>query len=286
MIKAKSIVLSAVFPGSKKGPDGIRHALELLVPWGIGTIEYYNTDVSTDRMAALMEGKRSIFLAGARQKAENLNPCSLDRVVREKAVTGLGECFHYARQAGAAAVMLSSGARPANEKDDAECLKLLADSLSRLHEFEPQLPILLEPGDRDVEYRHLLGPTTWAVDFTLRCRNQGIPLGLIFDMSHAAQLGEELGEAWSKARPVCDHVHFANCVLKKNTPLYGDKHPFFEVPDGEYTHKDAQSFLSVLKNESESLTVSIEMICPQDEQEEVFFHRLTADNGWFFNFSL
>jgi len=282
MIKAKSFVLSAAFPGSKKGIDSIRQALDLLAPWGIDTIEYYNADVSPDRIAALMYGKRSVFLAGARQKMENLNPCSLDRNIREKAITGLGECFHYARQAGSAAVMLSSGVRPANEKDDAECLALLMDSLNRLHELEPDLPILLEPGDRDVEYRHLLGPTARAAEFTFACRNQGIPLGLIFDMSHAAQLGEVLEEAWNKARPVCDHVHFANCVLKKNSPLYGDKHPFFDVPDGVYTHKDAQDFLALLKNEKNSLTAGLEIICSTGEDERIFFNSITAAHCWFF----
>jgi hypothetical protein len=282
MIKSKSFVLSATFPGSKKGIDGIRHALELLAPWEIDTIEYYNTSVSPDRIAALMQGKQSIFLSGSRQKTENLNPCSLNRDIREKAIAGLGECFHYARQAGATAVMLSSGGRPASEKDDAECLNLLIDSLSRLHKLEPDLPILLEPGDRDVEYRHLLGPTEWAVEFTYRCRNQGIPLGLIFDISHVAQLGEDLEAAWNKARPVCNHVHLANCVLEKNSALYGDKHPLFEVPDGVYTHKDAQKFLALLENEREALTVSLEMICPQDEQEDSFFSRLLTDTKWFF----
>jgi sugar phosphate isomerase/epimerase len=282
MIKARSFVLSAAFPGSKKGTDGIRRALDLLAPWEIDTIEYYSADVSPDRIAALMRGKSSIFLAGARQKTENLNLCSLDRNIREKAITGLEECFHYARQAGAVAVMLSSGVRPANEKDDPECLALLTDSINRLHELEPDLPILLEPGDRDVEYRHLLGSTALSVEFTCVCRNLGIPLGLIFDMSHAAQLGENLEEAWIKAKPVCNHVHFANCVLKKDSPLYGDKHPFFEVPDGVYTHKDAQNFYALLQNEQIPLTASLEIICPAGEEEHTFFNRIIANHPWFF----
>ena len=283
MINSKSFVLSASFPGSKSGIDGIRSALEQLAPWGIDTIEYYNADVSPDRIVALMQGKQSIFLAGARQKMENLNPCSLDRGVREEAIAGLGDCFHYARQAGASAVMLSSGGRPENEGDDAECLRLLMDSLCCLHELEPDLPILLEPGDRDVEYRHLLGPTALAVDFASRCRTQGIPLGLIFDMSHIAQLGENLERAWNEAWRVCDHIHFANCVLKRNSPIYGDKHPFFEVPDGVYTHKDAQSFLALLQNEENSLTVGLEIICPPGEDEHAFFDRIITTHPWFFS---
>ena len=283
MITEKSFVLPATFPGSKLGEDGLRSVLEQLFPLGINTIEYYNVNVSPDRISEMMQGKRSIFLAGTRQKAENLIPCSLERDVREKAVTGLGECFHIARQAGASAVMLSSGKRPEDEKDDDECMKVLIDSLGRLHELEPELPILLENGDRDVEYRHLLGPTEWTVDFIKRCRNQGIPLGLVFDMSHAAQLGEDLLKAWGVGRTVCSNVHLANCILKKNHPLYGDKHPFFDVPDGVYTGNDALNFIALLQKEKAPLTVSLEIICPAGEDEREFFERIKALHPWFFS---
>ena len=283
MITAKSFVLSASFPSVKSGIDGFRSALEQLASLNIDTIEYYNADVSPDRIASLLHGKKSIFLAGTRQKIENLNPCSLDISIREKAIAGVTECFRYARQAGAYAVMFSSGVRPDNEKDDAECLNLLLDSLSRVHKLEPDLIFLLEPGDRDVEYRHLLGPTEWAVDFALRCRNQGIPLELVLDMSHIAQLGENLEEAWNKSRPVCSHVHFANCVLDKNSPIYGDKHPFFEVPNGVYTHKDGQNFMALLQKEKNSITAGLEIICPPGEDERAFCDRLNAAHSWFFH---
>jgi hypothetical protein len=133
-----------------------------------------------------------------------------------------------------------------------------------------------------MEYRHLLGPTAWAADFCSACRNQGIPLGLVLDMSHAAQWREDREEAWNKARPVCNHVHFANSILKKDSPLYGDKHPFFEVPDGVYTHKDAQNFYAKLQNEQIPITASLEIICPAGEEETTFFNRIVANHPWFF----
>ena len=282
MIKARSFVLSASFPSSKTGMDGMKAALEQLAPWGIDTIEYYVSGVSPEDIGTLLQGKQSIFLAGARQKMENLNPSSPDRGIRESAIAGLKECFHFARRAGASAVMISSGVRPDDEKKDSECIEILAESLSRLHKMEPDMPVLLESGDRDVEYRHLLGPTSWTVDFALRCRSQGIPLGLVFDISHIAQLGENPEEAWNKARAVCNHVHFANCVLDKKSPIYGDKHPFFGIPGGVYTHNDAQNFLALLKNEENAITISLEIICPTGENERAFFNSITAAHSWFF----
>jgi sugar phosphate isomerase/epimerase len=283
MVNSKSFVLSASFPGSKKGYEGLKKALDATAPYHFTTLEYYSEGVSADKVSLLMDGRRSIFLAGARQKAAGLNPCALDKDVRGKAVAELGECFRFARQAGAAALMLSSGPRPEHETDDPQCLLYLEDSLEKLHKLEPDLPILLEPGDRDVEYRHLLGYTPVSVEFAAACRGDGLPLGLIFDTSHVAQLGEDLGAAWTAARPYCDHVHLANCVLEKQHPLYGDKHPFFGVPGGVYTHQDACGFLSVLREDPLPLTVSLEVICPLNEAEDSFFSRLLSDTGWFFD---
>lgn len=283
MVKDRSFVISAILPSSKSGPEGLKKALDLLSPFDYSTVEYYCQNISPDQAAALLGGKRSIFLAGARQKGEGLNPCSLDREERERAVKSLSECFHFAQQAGACAVMLSSGQRPDNEKDDAEALKVLAGSLERLHNAEPCLPILLEPGDRDVEYRHLLGYSPVAADFAASCRGSGLPFSLILDISHAAQLGEDPYESWRILKPYCDQVHLANCILDKSLPLYGDKHPFFEVPGGVYTHNDARDFLSFLQQEALPLTVSLEMICPPNEDETAFFSRLVQDTAWFFS---
>jgi sugar phosphate isomerase/epimerase len=282
-LKEKSFVLSAAFPGSKRGLKGLRRALDLLAPYRFSAIEYYCEEVSPGQAAALLAGKTSVFLAGARQKMAGLNPCALDRETREKAVAELGECFHFAREAGAAAVMLSSGSRPPGEADDALCLAYLADSLHRLHRVEPELPMLLEPGDRDVEYRQLLGPSRWSADFAAARRKEGLPLALIFDMSHAAQLGEHLETAWDTVKPCCDHIHLANCVLEKNSPIYGDKHPFFGIPQGVYSHQRARDFLARLVNDPRPLRVSLEMICPPGEREDDFFARLAADTGWFFS---
>jgi sugar phosphate isomerase/epimerase len=283
MVNSKSFVLSASFPGSKKGCGGLKKALDTIAPYHFTTIEYYSQDVSAGKVARLMEGRRSIFLAGALQKAAGLNPCALDKDIRGKAVAELGECFRFARQAGAGALMLSSGPRPEHEADDPQCLLYLADSLEKLHKLEPGLPILLEPGDRDVEYRHLLGYTPVSVEFAAARRRDGLPLGLVFDISHVAQLGEDLGAAWAAARPYCDHVHLANCVLERRHPLYGDKHPFFGIPGGVYSHQDARGFLSVLRKDPLPLTVSLEVICPPNEPEERFFPRLLSDTGWFFD---
>lgn len=283
MIRETSLVLSAAFPSSKSREDGLAEALAQIEPYGVACVEYYCEGCKPERVRSLLDGISGIFLAGARQKAMNLNPSSRDADVREFAVRQMEECFHFARETGARAVMMSSGTRPENERDDTECLKHLEDSIFRLHRTEPDLEILLEPGDRDVEYRHLVGPTPMAVALARKLRENGAPVGLLFDMSHVAQLGEELYQAWDAAKDVCGHVHLANCVLERESPIYGDKHPFFGVEAGVYSHHEARAFFSKLEEEPFPMTVGLEMICSELDEKE-FFRRLAKDTSWFFDF--
>lgn len=280
----KSLVLSAVFPSSRTGPAGLERALGCIAPYGIRTVEYYCEGGSPGDVSGLLRGKRSVFLGGARQKALDLNPCSFEREERELAVGQLAECIRFAHEAGADAFMLSSGRRPSRREDDRACLELLEDSILRIHRAQPELRILLEPGDRDVEFRQLVGPTGMAADLVRSLRGKGVPAGLIFDISHAAQLGEDLETAWAAARPVCGHVHLANCVLDRGSPLYGDRHPFFGVKGGVYRHEDARRFLRLLEGEPEPVTVGLEMICPGGD-EEAFFRALADDTRWFFEYA-
>ena len=280
MISGKSFVLSASFPASVSGEDGLRAAIQTIAPYGFSVVEYYSEGCGPERVKTLMGGRRSIFLAGARQKAQGLSLCTPDESERLRAVKELSECMCFALRAGAEAVLISSGGRPAMDEDEPRCLGLLRDSILRLHEAVPDMKLLLEPGDRDIEYRQLIGSTDVAVKF-LKALPKQVPLELTFDMSHAAQLGEDLSSAWDAAKDYCSHVHLANCVLKQGAPLYGDKHPFFGIRDGVYSHDDAKAFFSRLAEDARPVIVGIEMICSKESQAG-FFERLVADAGWFF----
>jgi len=58
------------------------------------------------------------------------------------------------------------------------------------------MEILLEPGDRDVEYRYLIGHTDMAVSFIEGVRSEVPCIGLVFDISHIAQLNEDIYSSW------------------------------------------------------------------------------------------
>ena len=277
----KSIVLSATFPSSKTGAAGLEKALAILEPYNLPVIEYYVEDCGADQARALLEGRESIFLSGALQKQKGLNPSSLDPAQRKTAVELLVESMRFAEQAGAKSVLVNSGPRPSDEKKDEQCLAYLMESLCQLHYAVKGLGILLEPGDREVEYHHLIGHTPVATQFIQDAR-RGIPdIGIVFDTSHIPQLGEELYTAWEIAKQVCTHVHLANCSLVAGSPYYGDKHPPFGIPDGIYSHEDMLRFYNFLGEGDPSMTSGIEIIL-QGNSEKDFFERIARETQWFF----
>jgi hypothetical protein len=72
-----------------------------------------------------------------------------------------------------------------------------------------------------------------------------------------------------------------HCVLDRNSPVYGDKHPLFSVENGVYTHDAAKGFYQHLQKEKSPLSVGIEMICSEDS-EQSFFESFAAETAWFF----
>ncbi len=277
----KSFVLLSAFPSSKDGFEMLKNAVESIKPYDFSMIEYYCENCNSDRIRKLFEEHQSVFLAAALQKEKGLSLCTPIAADRRTAINALAECFRFARQAGAKSVLLNSGRRPEQEEYDEECLRYLKDSICELHQRVNDIHILLEPGDRDVEYRHLIGHTDMAVSFIHDIRTEVPCISLVFDMSHIAQLNEYLYSSWEIAKKYCTHVHLANCVLNRNSQLFGDKHPLFSVKDGVYTHETAQSFYNHLQNENNLINVGIEMIC-SDDSEQRFFECFASETGWFF----
>lgn len=277
----KSIVLSTVFPSSKNSMDDLKKAVKFIKPFSFQVVEFYCANCNADDIYKILGKHEGVFLAAALQKERNLNISSYERSERRKALDALAECFSFAQQAGAKSVLINSGARPEDEKLDGVCLEYLKDSILELHNRVKGINILLEPGDRDVEYHHLIGHTDMAVSFIDSVQPVIPEIGLVFDTSHIFQLGEDLMHSWSIAEKYCNHIHLANCVLDRSSPMYGDKHPSFGYDGGVFNHEAARRFYNFLLNENRSLTVGIEVIC-REKNEQWFFNRLVSETEWFF----
>lgn len=110
-----------------------------------------------------------------------------------------------------------------------------------------RLRIVLEPTDRGLEHRQLVGPTEEALEVVAEAASRGAHVGLNLDLSHLLQLGEDPAVAVRQARPWCDHVHLANCVIRDpQNPWFGDRHPPFGTPGSEVGIRELAAFLGAL----------------------------------------
>jgi sugar phosphate isomerase/epimerase len=230
-----SLVLPQAFPGL--GDDEVpgvieraahEHGFELveLTP-AAGPAAQRAIRSSLDRA-----GVQALFLAGLPLLRAGVALCSAGEK-RRRAVAVVRDTIEQARDAGAAAVLVTSG-RADGAEDRATALSRLVDSLTELAAFAaevaPGLRLRLEPTDTDLQHRQLVGATSLAVSVVEQVGERGLDLDLNLDLSHLLELGEQPAQSLGRARPHCSHVHLANCVLEGGHPLRGDRHPPFGYP--------------------------------------------------------
>jgi sugar phosphate isomerase/epimerase len=131
-----------------------------------------------------------------------------------------------------------------------------------------QLPadvvLALEPTDRDIDKFFLFGPLGDTVSFVKRLQNDNVNIGLLLDMCHVPIMHETLESALEISKDVLCHIHLGNCVIQDETDMYyGDKHPSWDYPGGEYSSEDGKKFINMLKSigyfDKENATLSFEM---------------------------
>jgi sugar phosphate isomerase/epimerase len=124
-------------------------------------------------------------------------------------------------------------------------LRLCEYAVSR----QPDRPMTftLEPTDRDIQTKGLIGPTEEAVEVIAAVRAQWPNLGLTLDLAHIPQVGESFEQAVETGKAYLDHVHLANTVIRqRDNHRYGDQHPQFGVPGGEFDVPEVARFIQAL----------------------------------------
>lgn len=229
-----SLVVPQAFPGI--GDDEVPGVIErATAEHGFAAVEVTPAEDSAVRRAVRSAldrtGVGALFLAGLPLLRAGVALCSAGEG-RRRAVSVVRDTIEQARDAGAAAVLVTSGR--ADGPDGGAALSRLVDSLSELAGFAaaaaPGVRLRLEPTDTDLQHRQLVGATALAVSVAEQLGARGLALDLNLDLSHLLELGEEPEQSLALARPHCRHVHLANCVLRPGHPLRGDRHPPFGHP--------------------------------------------------------
>ena len=172
---------------------------------------------------------------------------SLDESERNEAVKEVKLCIDEAAELGAEQVGLVSGPDPgAPRRDDA--MRALLGSLREICAYgeEKCLEITLEPMDRDVEKKRLIGPARDAAALTQMVRKDFRNFGILYDMAHGQLLDEDPRSALALLRDYLMHIHVGNCVKVAGNPAFGDEHPRFGVGGGMHDVDDLTRFLGIL----------------------------------------
>jgi len=240
----------------------------------ITRISDYDTRKEIKRILDVSE-MTVVFSGGPVYINEQIQLGSLDRSVRQDSLDKAKRLANEAIEMGAIIHLVGSGSDP-GEKYRMAALPYLAESLVILCDYikvnaPGSMLVSMEPFDREVTYRALVGPTDDAVLVAKEVKKCVDNFGLTFDLSHLAQLGEEPSISVKEAASYIVHAHLANCYLQDAThPSYGDKHVRFGFPGSSVNEEIIADFLeSMYRNglfKKGRIPVSIE-VKPQPGEE-------------------
>lgn len=198
-------------------------------------------------------GLRVSFNAGPPYSFQHVNIASLDRSEREKSVATAKKLVDDAYYLNAEIHGVVSGPDPGITLRE-EGRKVLIDSLIRLSEYahsqnkEKPLVISLEPVDRDIHRKGLIGPIADAITVAKKIKEQCPNFGLTLDLSHLPQLGEKIEDAVPITKGFLVNVHIGNSVVSDSShPLYGDEHPRIGFAQGSNTENEVVRFFRELR---------------------------------------
>lgn len=107
---------------------------------------------------------------------------------------------------------------------------------------------MLEPFDRDIDKKFLLGPSEECAAFVQSLHREGIQnLAIELDMAHVPLMGESFAQAIRTVSPYLSRVHLGNCILQDPShEWYGDYHPPIGFAGGEIDTEQLAGILQEL----------------------------------------
>lgn len=155
-----------------------------------------------------------------------LSLSSLDPVERKAAVAMAKELVAGAAEYGAHRVGLQSGPDPGDAKRE-EAKKVLLESCVEIAEFAkayPNLYLIIEPLDRFVHKKQLLGPIGEVVEWFAELKKTAPNFYIHWDSAHEKLGGADLIESLRLSAPYLAQFHICNCVTEEGHPYRGDHH--------------------------------------------------------------
>lgn len=158
--------------------------------------------------------------------AKGLNLSSLDKELRKKSIAFTKEMLAVTANMGGFYMGLPSGPDVSSpEREDAK--KALFDSFCQIGEEAAKyegLHLILEPLDRYVHKKQLMGPIHEVVEWFSPLKKECSNFYIHWDSAHEALAGIDLLESLEAALPYLAQFHLCNCVTDPKNPCHGDYH--------------------------------------------------------------
>lgn len=226
----------------------------------------------------------SVFLAGFPMKRDKVDLSSRRDEIRRKGVTDCMKLYESAVRMEADKMLILSG--PVWEMPDGKDRdRIISQTRKSLQEMERQLR---QDGPQiTLEFFNDRGEPWLAVGDIALVQEvfRGIPetkIGITFDTSHAAQLGENVLTAFKTLRPWISHLHLANSVSRdKQDPMFGDKHPLFSIEGGDFSLAEIRKLYRTLEENGDLAQVDIcsfEVI--SRGEEDLYFERTCEEAAY------
>ncbi|MDD3415615.1 MAG: TIM barrel protein [Lachnospiraceae bacterium] len=214
-------------------------------------------------------GLSSVYLAGFEIKRGKWSITASDEQQRRDAVELLKKQYEHACRLGADKVVILSG--PVEENVPEE--KVVEQARRSLQEIDifcteiiPEIALEFFPTKREPFLA--LGNTEMVKKVYEHTDWKHI--GITFDTSHVAQIGEDVVTSFRTLMPWTHHLHLANSMsADKTSPLYGDKHPLFTLENGDFSVEQIKTVYRQLQEEGLLKNVeicSVEVISRGDEE--------------------
>jgi sugar phosphate isomerase/epimerase len=285
--------MSASFKQSVNDSQYFKDKLQLVKKEGYyDYIEFYfEGDKNQCEKIKRLIGKNrfdSIFLAGFPMKKDKIDIADFDNEKRAEALEAVKRLIDKAYYFESKKLVIVSGKTYENEEDRKKAFGYLCESIKQLCRYAKTkaqnytLDLTLEYFNDKGEPFYLIGPSESARQLAECVSSEYDNFEITFDLSHSLQLREEPVQALNETKRYVNHIHLANCVISdKKDAFYGDKHPPFNVSNGEVFNDDLIQFLKEscendsLYDKGKDIIIGLEVITPEGCDDDDIYHKST-----------
>jgi sugar phosphate isomerase/epimerase len=199
---------------------------------------WYPWDIKESCLKAIKNSGKAIYYnIGNRPGQRPLAPASIDDEHRSYTLDVYKNELERAKLCNAQKVITNSG--PNDVEHRGKCKDYLVEFYIELCKYAEPVIVIIEPTDWDTSKCKLIGSSREAVEICQRVRDAGCEnMGSMVDMCHVPLMHETISQAVYDTGDYLEHIHLGNCVINKESPFFGDKHPGLGIDGGIYDVPD------------------------------------------------